>query len=86
MFKKIEIEGIHGIKGTPQNSGLLAWGTMQWKVCNIASAITPQALNMKALSFPVGENFQVRVNKMAVMVNEHKNDKVGHGFVVPTVT
>lgn len=86
MFKNIDMEGIHGIKGTPQNSGFLACGTMQWKICNNDNAITPQALSIKPLGFPGGAICQIRVNMMEERVNEHKNDKVGRGSVVPCTT
>lgn len=86
MFKKMEMDGSHGIKGTPHNSGFRTCGTMQWKICNIEIAIAAVTQSMKALSFPGGMNCQIKEKMMEVRENEHRNDNVGRGLVVPTTT
>jgi len=59
---------------------------MQWKSCNIAMAITPETLSIPAFAPPVGTNFQIRVNMIAVKEKEQRKDSVGHGLLVPRAT
>lgn len=80
------MEGIHGIKGTPQNSGLRAWGTLKWNNCTTPMATMPQAPSMMALGFPNGANCQRRVKMREANEKENRKERVGHGLVVPRFT
>lgn len=83
MLRKIDMQGIHGISGTPHTSGFRACGTKNRNKCRTAMETAMQAPSTNARGFPAGAKCQRSVKITAESEKQNKKDNVDHGLVVP---